>query len=186
MKILKKHFLIFFIIGMLVLINIQPVIVCDENNPEINDDRNDTFKYWDIIKGWFQENHLRMELFCITIMVHELSPMFSSVCLVYWECKNIKYQVQVNITSFRVPKFSAKIFDTQWKNYKITGNCNYEDNTITFKFPKNEIGFLSQGDKLTNITANLFHPYCYFLNDNSLIYPLLNDEAHGRDYKIQY
>jgi hypothetical protein len=173
-------------ISISVLISIQPVILSDENNPEIIDQRNDAFKYWDIINGWFQEHHMRKDLCCITIMVHDLSPLVSSVCIISWKCKNIKYQVQVNITSFRVPKFSAKIFDTQWAHYKIMGNCNYEDNTITFKFPKSEIGFLSQGDELSNISVRLFHPSCYFLNNNSLIYPLINDNATGRNYKIQY
>jgi len=178
--------LLVFVVVILFFTGFQSINAGNENDPELNDDRNDAHKSWDILSCWFHEHAMEKDVLCITLKMHELTRIGPSTYTIRFSCDQTLYEANASISLFGIPRFSLHVYNREHTEYAIKGNLDYQTHCITYKIPKDEFGQLRAGKELTNTFALARYDYSEWFNQYSILYNMLCDTVHGENYTIQY
>ena len=173
---------VLIVCGMLILPSI-PVVDADEFHPECKDKRNDSLGQWDILCGWFSEDH---EQLYFTFKMHDLTPIGSSTYSVLFSCGSTKYQVNATIIAMGIPRFTLDRTDDYTERFPIKGYFDFEDNIIHIKIPKNLDDNFCQSTTIDNILATSRFHLCELFEYYSIPYSLFCDKVYGDTYTIHY
>jgi hypothetical protein len=205
------------IILILLIMTLLPITTPagDPENPEITDEQGDVYGTLitnpfitkllilfgivnvefidsiDILSAWFYEQENESEYLFITIKTKNLE--FSRQREAYtmiWMNNGTKWIAYFNTYSKGEVMDSTVGDDINTFSYEIESRFNVENNTVTFKIPKNLIGDPQKGDILTHTFVKTFMEFTPlespFLAIVSIGQILAVDLAFGNNYQIQY
>jgi hypothetical protein len=175
-----------FVVVILFLTGFQSINAGDENQPEIDDERNDAYRSWDILSSWFHEPTMEKSLLCITLKMHELTRIGPSTYTIRFSCDETVYEANASISLLGIPRFTLHVIDEEVTQYAIKGNLDFQSDCVTFKIPKDEYSDLRRGKHLTHTFAMARYDYSEWFNQYSIMYNMLCDTAHGENYIIKY
>lgn len=175
------------IVGLLTLSSIQLVKAGSEFQPEFEDTRNDTIRYWDILSAWFTESQDDPDTLRIILRMHGSTPYIQSRIFIKFKCDSIKYYLNASINILGIPTATiAQHTNNEWTTHTVKGNIDFEQNLITFKIPKDQCQKLKTKAMITDAFASTSYIHCHHLNSYLILYSLLHDSVYGKDYQIKY
>ena len=215
-----KRKIIGIILCMLLIATIFPisgtVIAGDEENPEIEDEKNDyfgalvefpdrlrtiialrlldlpSFDFIDIDSAWLYEDENEPEYLYAAVKLNDLEFVrHRAIYSVHWTFNGVNYGVGSHAVANgeRVSYFAG--VDRSRDLHEVNGNYNIEDNIVTFKFNKEFIGDPRPGDVLTNTwawTALRFtnELITLFFSDGELVKDAAPFIENNDDYGMDY
>lgn len=179
---MKKEIILEIIVvcGMLILSSI-PIVDADKFQPECKDKRNDSLRHWDILTGWFSEDH---EQLYFTFKMHDLTPIGPATYSVLFSCGTTRYQVNATIIAFGIPLFTLDRTDDFTQRFQIKGYFDFEENIIHIKIPKNIDDKFCQPTTIDNILATSRFHLCELFQYYSIPYSLFCDKVYGDAYTL--
>ena len=203
---MKKY--VIFICGLLLCsMLLQGVYAGDEDNPEIEDPKEDVLlfgqmpaplinrfvRHIDITSGWFYEDNDTTDTVFATLKVNDYKPCkLLVVYAIFWNFNGSSYAAFAMISRGDDYFVGIQIDETDFIEVDNFYSINSENNTITFAIPKEFIGDPLPGDKLENpfaigairfVSDELANLMTRFVMSNILVADLT---FNGSDYMIQY
>ena len=135
------------------------------NDPEITDDKGDSFGYLDIDSVWFFEEIENPDFLFVSMKINEPSlKKFQQTFAVFWEYNDEEYACSLHLGfdikedwgQYNTGESSGKAPNGGAKNYRINGKYSTADGIITWDIPKEFIGNPQKNDVLTNTWSNAF------------------------------
>jgi len=155
----------------------------------------ESFEMIDLKSAWIFENENEPEYLFAAVKINDLQFIKDrAIYSVHWKFNNIKYGVGSHAYSSGETSCFVGV-DRSRRLYESEVEYDLENNIVTFKFLKVNIGDPQPGDMLTNTyawTAIRFFigPLSLLFSDGELVKdaaPFIEDnEDYGRDYIIQY
>jgi len=209
---------------MLLITMIYPISISagDEENPEIIDNHNDqfgalveyptrirtkiarillqteSFDFIDIDSAWFYENELDSNHLYVTLKLKDLKITSQrAIYSIHWTFNDVTYAVGSHLynNGKNVSCFAGldRRFNRDWQPAEVS--YDFDNDIITFKIDKKQIGDPQQGDMLTNTfawTALRFNHESLSLlfSDGELVKdgaPFIEShDDYGLDYILKY
>ena len=194
----------------------------EENDPEIIDDHDDqygalieyptrlrtsiallllqtdSFDFIDIDSAWFYEKQSESEYIFTSLKVKDLEiNSHRAIYTIHWKFNGVRYAVGSHLYN-NGQNYSCfvgldKRFNCRWKDAEV--NYDFDNNIVTFKINKIDIGDPKPGDILTRTFAWTglrfnFEPLCLLFSDGELVKDaapfIQSNNEYGKDYIIQY